>query len=161
MPLIGRIASGPYHTGKYIQSGGNVFKWLGHVARWLFPAVSTTLSKAAKSESGKKIIKTAQDVALKGALNAGTKIMKGESPKDVLKQSGKEAGKKLGKTLKKEAHRLGQKFLDKHKPIDSDSDSEDAPVKKSKKARKRKLTVAAAPSYSKKAKLGKAPRHLI
>lgn len=97
-PTSGRVQYGPgaglYHTGNYIQEGGNVFKWLGHMARSIFPIFSPVLGG---------ITQQAKHAAINSALTAGKKILAGENVKQSLIQSGKETGKavkdKLAKNL--------------------------------------------------------------
>ena len=102
--------SGPFHTGAYIQTGGNVFKWLGHMARSvLFPYMKSTAKKVANSSTVKNLASTAKDAAISGAIDASTKILKGENVKDTLLSSGKKAGKRVKRRIDKEVNKIGKK----------------------------------------------------
>ena len=113
--------SGPFHTGAYIQRGGNVFKWLGHVARSvLFPAiknVAKTISPVTSLVEDTNLVdnlkKHAKKAAVSGAIDASTRILKGENVKQSLISSGKKAGSKLKRSINKEANKIGQKIVEK------------------------------------------------
>ena len=110
--------SGPFHTGAYIQSGGNVFKWLGNMARSVFfPYVQQAVKKVAKSDTIKNLAKGAKDAAVSGAIDAGSKILKGENVKESIFSSGKKAGQKLKRTLGKEVNKVGQQIVTATEPL--------------------------------------------
>ena len=109
--------SGPFHTGAYIQTGGNVFKWLGHMARSvLFPYLTTTAKKVAKSQSVQNLAKTAKEAAVSGAIDASTKILKGNNVKESLVKSGKKAGGKVKRGINKEINKIGKKIVEATEP---------------------------------------------
>lgn len=140
--------SGPFHTGAYIQTGGNVFKWLGHMARSvLFPYMKSTAKKVANSSTVKNLANAAKDAAVSGAIDASTKILKGHNVKDTLVSSGKKAGRKVKRGLDKEVNKIGKKLVEVTEP----------PPKKKKKSSPANLKASSKPSYASVKRKGRKP----
>lgn len=135
--------SGPYHTGAYIQTGGNVFKWLGHMARSvLFPYIKHSAKKVANSDTVKHLAQSAKKAAVSGAIDASTKILKGENVKESILSAGKKTGSRLKRSLNKEANKIGQKIVEATEPA--------VKKKKNNSTSQATLKSSSRPSYSNK-----------
>lgn len=109
--------SGPYHTGPYMQTGGSVFKWLGHMARSvLFPFLAKAGKAAVKSKTVKKIARNARQAAIDGAVSAGSQILKGENVKKAVTSGGSQAATRIKNTIKRQAAKVGDDLLTVSKP---------------------------------------------
>lgn len=106
-----RAVQVPYNRGVFIQRGGGLFSSISDFAvryarPWFQRAVKTassSMAKAAKSKTARKIVEHAKNAVQEGLHDAGKQILQGENIAQSLKAATGQTKDRITQNLKHEA----------------------------------------------------------